>query len=158
MKPSDFLAKYAASFVIACQDTALFPSVKLAQAALESGWGKSVVGNNMFGIKASGQTSPYWHGASVTAGTSEYQNGSYVGTQSRFRKYDTISDGIRDHTWFLTHNQRYAKAGVFTAKSPEEQARALQAAGYATDPGYANKLISIINSYNLKQYDKKKSL
>ena len=157
MKPSEFLAKYGSAFVIACQDTALFPSVKLAQAALESGWGKSVVGNNMFGIKASGSTSPYWHGESVSAGTSEYQNGAYTGTTGSFRKYATVSDSIRDHTWFLTHNGRYAKAGVFTAKTPEEQARALQNAGYATDPAYASKLISIINSYNLKEYDKKKS-
>lgn len=158
MKPSEFLAKYAQAFVIACQDNAIFPSVKLAQAALETGWGKSVVGNNMFGIKAAGGTSPYWHGATVTAGTSEYENGAYVGTNSRFRKYATVSDSIRDHTWFLEHNSRYANAGVFTAATPEEQARALQKSGYATDPSYANKLISIINSYNLKQYDKKKSL
>lgn len=158
MKPSEFLAEYAQAFVIACQDSALFPSVKLAQAALETGWGKSVVGNNMFGIKAAGGTSPYWHGATVTAGTSEYENGAYIGTNSRFRKYATVSDSIRDHTWFLEHNSRYANAGVFTATTPEEQARALQKAGYATDPSYANKLISIINSYNLKQYDKKKSL
>ena len=156
MKPSEFLAKYGSAFVIACQDSGIFPSVKLAQAALETGWGKSVVGNNMFGIKASGSQSPYWHGEAVSAGTSEFENGSYVGTVSKFRKYATVADSIRDHTWFLEHNSRYAKAGVFTAQTPEEQSRALQSAGYATDPSYASKLISIINSNNLKRFDQKK--
>lgn len=158
MKPSEFLAKYGSAFVIACQDTALFPSVKLAQAALESGWGKYTAGNNMFGIKADGAQSPYWHGEYVASRTSEYQGSGYVSTTSKFRKYATIADSIRDHTWFLLKNRRYSSAGVFTAQTPEEQARALQKAGYATDPGYADKLISIINRYNLKQYDKKKTV
>lgn len=158
MSPSEFLKKYADAFVIACQGTSLFPSVKLAQAALESGWGRSVVGNNMFGIKASGSQSPYWHGETVTSGTSEWQGGAYVPTSSRFRKYASIGDSIKDHTWFLQNNRRYANAGVFSATTPEEQARALQRAGYATDPSYASKLISIINTYNLKQYDSKKKI
>lgn len=156
MKPRDFLAKYGGIFVIACEGSNLFPSVKLAQAALESGWGKSIIGNNMFGIKASGSYSPYWHGESVTAGTSEWQNGGYVSQSSAFRKYATIGDSIKDHSYFLQHNKRYANAGVFTATTPDEQARALQQAGYATDPYYANKLINIINTYGLRQYDKKK--
>lgn len=156
MSPKEFLAKYATAFIIACQGTGLFPSVKLAQAALESGWGKSVVGNNLFGIKAAGSQSPYWHGETVTAGTSEYQSGSYVPQSSKFRKYATVGDSIRDHTWFLQRNGRYRTAGVFTAQTPEDQARALQKAGYATDPLYASKLIKIINTYNLKQYDEKK--
>ena len=156
MLPKDFLAKYGGTFVIACEGTGLFPSVKLAQAALESGWGKYTAGNNMFGIKATGSHSPYWHGDYVSSRTSEWQNGNYVGQTSRFRKYDTIGDSIRDHTWFLQQNRRYANAGVFSANTPEEQAAALQRAGYATDPQYASKLVNIIKSYNLKQYDEKK--
>lgn len=158
MSPSEFLSKYAGAFVIACQGTGLFPSVKLAQAALESGWGKSVVGNNLFGIKAAGARSPYWHGEAVSSGTSEFQNGSYVSTSGKFRKYATIGDSIRDHTYFLQQNGRYRTAGVFNAATPEDQAKALQRAGYATDPSYASKLISIINTYGLKKYDEKKKL
>lgn len=156
MTPKDFLAKYATAFVVACQGTGLFPSVKLAQAALESGWGRHIVGNNMFGIKAAGKHSPYWHGDTVTAGTTEFQNGAYNATTSGFRRYASVGDSIKDHTWFLQQNGRYAAAGVFRAQTPEEQAQALQRAGYATDPGYASKLIGIINTYNLKQYDEKK--
>lgn len=158
MQPSAFLQKYGELFSIACMGENIFPSVKLAQAALESGWGNHIIGNNMFGIKASGATSPYWSGNFVSAGTSEYTNGAYTPTTSKFRRYATITDSIKDHTYFLKQNKRYEKAGVFSATTPEEQARALQKAGYATDPSYATKLISIINTYNLKKYDKKKTL
>ena len=63
---------------------------------------------------------------------------------------------MKDHTYFLQQYKRYAN--VFTAKTPEEQANALQNAGYATDPNYAGKLISIINTYNFKRFDEKKKL
>lgn len=151
-----FFDKYADAITIACEGTSIFPSVKIAQAAIESGWGQHIVGNNMFGIKAAGEHSPYWHGDYVTAGTTEYQNGGYVPQNSRFRKYASISDSIRDHTYFLQQNKRYAP--VFSASTPEEQANALKAAGYATDPQYASKLISTINANNLKKYDKKKNI
>lgn len=154
MKPSEYLKKYAGYFVVACEDTKLFPSVKIAQAALETGWGSHIVGNNLYGIKASGQQTPYWHGDFVTAGTTEYANGSYNPQSSNFRAYDSITDSIRDHSLLINTLDRYKP--VREATTPEDQARALQNAGYATDPSYAAKLISIINSNNLKQYDQKK--
>ncbi len=156
MKPADFANKYGDAFAVACLGTGIFPSVKLAQAALETGWGDYVVGNNLFGIKASGKHTPYWSGEYVTAGTKEYQNGGYVSQNSNFRKYASVGDSVKDHTYFLQNNGRYAN--VFNAKTPEEQARALQAAGYATAPKYAEKLISIINTNNLKRFDEKKKL
>lgn len=156
MTPTEFLKKFGDAFAVACLGTGLFPSVKLAQAAVESGWGNHIAGNNMFGIKAAGKHTPYWTGDYVTAGTTEYQNGSYVPQNSNFRKYASIGDSVKDHTYFLQQNKRYA--AVFTAKTPEEQAKALQAAGYATDPNYAGKLISIINTYNFKRFDEKKNL
>lgn len=154
MTPSEFLRKFGNAFAVACLGTGLFPSVKLAQAALESGWGQYTAGNNLFGIKASGKHTPYWHGDYVTSRTSEYQNGGYVSQTSRFRKYATVGDSVKDHTFFLQHYGRYAD--VFKASTPEEQAKALQYAGYATDPNYSGKLISIINTYDLKQFDQKK--
>ena len=108
----------------------------------------------MFGIKAAGSHTPFWHGDYVSSRTSEYQNGGYVSQTSKFRKYATIGDSVKDHTYFLQQYSRYKT--VFEAKTPEEQAKALQAAGYATDPNYSGKLISIINTYNLKQFDEKK--
>lgn len=154
MKPAEYLQKYAQFFVIACEDNNLFPSVKIAQAALETGWGNHIVGNNLYGIKATGQPNQYWDGSYVTAGTSEYANGGYNPQSSNFRAYKTISDSIRDHSLLINTLDRYKP--VREATTPEDQARALQNAGYATDPSYAAKLISIINSNNLKQYDIKK--
>lgn len=151
-----FLDKYADAITIACDGTGIFPSVKIAQAALETGWGMHIVGNNMFGIKATGSTNAYWHGDKVTAGTTEEVNGVPVSITSNFRKYNTVSDSIRDHNQLLINNTRYAN--VLSAKTPEEQCRALQSAGYATDSSYAQKLISTINANNLKRYDKKKTL
>ncbi|MBQ9434915.1 MAG: glucosaminidase domain-containing protein [Bacteroidales bacterium] len=156
MKPAEYLKNYAQYFVIASEYDTIFPSVKIAQAALETGWGKHIVGNNLYGIKATGNTTPYWSGAYVSANTTEYGNGGYQSQVSKFRSYPSFSDSIRDHSHLLNTLSRYA--GVRSAATPEEQARALQAAGYATDPNYADKLISIINTYNLKKYDSKKKI
>lgn len=151
MKPIDFIFKYVQSVKDACKGTGLFPSVCLAQAALETGWGKAAIDNNMFGIKAKGTPNEYWKGGSKIVTTTEYIKGVKKTMQLSFRTYDTIEDSIRDHNRLLLTNKRYAK--VLAASSPEEQARALQSAGYATDPGYAGKLISIIKTHNLKQFD-----
>lgn len=158
MTTQDFINTYSTPIIEACKGTTLFPSVKLAQAALETGWGKSVIGEakNMFGIKARGANTPYWKGAFVMKSTQEYTNGAYHTVSEPFRKYISLADSIRDHTYFLQQNPRYAS--VFKAKTPEEQANALFACGYATDPPYAAKLISIINSNNLISLDQKKNL
>jgi flagellum-specific peptidoglycan hydrolase FlgJ len=155
MIATDFIAAYSTPVVLSSLGTALLPSVIMAQAALETGWGASVVGNNMFGIKASGATSPYWKGNSVSADTEEVIGGETGTYNLAFRQYANVQDSISDHTYFLRQNSRYAS--VFTAKTPENQCNALQAAGYATDPNYASKLISIINKYGLASLDKKKS-
>lgn len=154
MTPTEFLKKFGDAFAVACLGSGLFPSVKLAQAAVETGWGNHIVGNNLFGIKARGDKTPYWNGDYVTACTTEYQIGSYIPQNSRFRKYTTVGDSVKDHTYLLKNEKRYAK--VFDAQTPEEQANALQNASYATDPNYAGKLISIINTYNFKRFDEKK--
>lgn len=155
MTPQEFISKYGLDFVLATNGTTLFPSVKAAQAALETGWGKSPTkGLNMFGIKAKGAYTPYWHGEKTAETTREVINGQSITIQDGFRAYASLADSIRDHTYFLQTNSRYNP--VFAAKTPEDQARALQAAGYATDPNYASTLISIINKYNLKELDKKK--
>jgi flagellum-specific peptidoglycan hydrolase FlgJ len=156
MTPSQFIAKYENDVIAACAGSNIFPSVKMAQAALETGWGKSIAGNNMFGIKASGVKTPYWQGNSVIANTREVIDGISSQYNLAFRQYTSVSDSIRDHSYFLQSNPRYTKNGVFTAKTPEDQCKALQAAGYATDPNYAKSLISIINTYNLKRLDVKK--
>ena len=154
MTPAQFISKYQNAVIEACAGSRIFPSVKMAQAALETGWGKSVKGNNMFGIKAAGQKTPYWSGNSVIANTREVIDGISGQYNLSFRAYPTVADSIRDHTYFLQGNKRYLN--VFSAPTPEDQARALQSAGYATDPNYAASLIKIINQYDLKKLDQKK--
>jgi len=155
--PADFFRQFGPDIIDACQGTPIFPSVKAAQMALETGYGKSKVGNNMFGIKASGSASPYWKGERINAQTTEVIQGKAGNYALDFRAYKSVADSIRDHSYFLLQNPRYRKAGVFSATTPQDQARALQAAGYATDPDYASKLISIIARYKLESLDKKKS-
>jgi len=153
-RQEEFFKKYQFDFIAGTLGTGIFPSVKAAQAALESDYGRSIPGRNMFGIKAKGQKTPFWTGDSTDQKTREVINGVSQTITDGFRAYPTVSDSIKDHTYFLQTIGRYEK--VFTAATPEDQARELQKAGYATDPNYANALISIINKYNLKELDKKK--
>jgi flagellum-specific peptidoglycan hydrolase FlgJ len=169
MSPSEFISTYENSVVQACAGTSLFPSVKMAQLALETGWGKSVKGNNMTGIKASKS----WTGKVISFTTREVLNGvsqyftgtnkvypsksvvpANVNQQTLFRYYETPADSIRDHSKFLTENTRYR--AVFEAATPQAQCDALQSAGYATDPNYAHILKLMIKTYNLERLDQKK--
>jgi len=155
-KVSDFINRFGGDFVAATEGTKLFPSVKAAQAILETGMGVHVPGNNMFGIKANGTPSKYWKGDAIDATTQEVIKGEAQNLTQGFRKYDSIADSIKDHSEFLYENNRYKD--VFLASTPEDQARALQKDGYATDPNYATKLIALIVSYNLYTLDQKKKL
>lgn len=151
--PEKFILTFAPVFKKVCKGTPLFTSVKLAQAALETGWGKNFVNgaNNMFGIKATGKINRYWKGDKMLAGTREVYSGKNHNISDYFRKYDCLEDSIRDHSNLLLTESRYE--AVRKAKTPEEQCKMIHACGYATDPRYANSLIKIINDYNLKQFD-----
>lgn len=152
MTPNDFISKYKSSVQEACSGTPIFVSVTLAQAALETGWGKSSIGNNMFGIKATGSTNLYWRGKKRLVTTHEVIKGVSQIKKCWFRDYDSVADSIRDHNRLLLTSPIYKR--VREAKTPEEQCRMLKACGYATAINYDKTLISIINSRNLKQYDK----
>ncbi|PJN88914.1 glycoside hydrolase family 73 protein [Bacillus sp. mrc49] len=132
----------------------ILPSITIAQAILESGWGKSdlsVKYNNIFGIK-----SYNWNGESANIRTNEFLNEEI---QADFRVYDTISDSLKDHSVFLTENPRYEKHGLFSSKTYIEQATALQEAGYSTKENEAGKkiyselLIELIRQYQLQVMD-----
>lgn len=150
-KQVEFITKIAPFVQSACAKSSIFPSVCIAQAILETGWGRASIGNNLFGVKATGTSNEYWDGSSVSSPTYEYINGVKTRVTSKFRAYKTIEDSIKDHNR-LFKAKRYD--AVLKAKTPEEQAKAIKAGGYATDPKYAEKLINLINTYNLKQYDK----
>jgi len=117
----------------------------MAQAALESGWGRREIraedgtaSYNVFGIKADKS----WKGAVVEAGTTEYVNGVAQKSQATFRAYGSYEEAFSDYAKFLTTNPRYAN--VLATQDPAEAAHGLQRAGYATDPQYGGKLIRIM--------------
>ncbi|MBJ9975453.1 flagellar assembly peptidoglycan hydrolase FlgJ [Pseudomonas sp. S75] len=121
------------------------PRYLVAQAALETGWGKSVMRNpdgssshNLFGIKATGS----WQGGEARAITSEFRNGQFVKETAAFRSYESYQDSFHDLVSLLQNNSRY-KAAVDAADNPEQFVRELQKAGYATDPNYASKISQI---------------
>jgi flagellar protein FlgJ len=118
----------------------------IAQAGLESGWGKSqprtadgAPSHNLFGIKATGP----WKGASVTAGTTEYAAGKPETTTAAFRAYASYTDSFQDFAKLLQNSRRYATA-LANTHDAGKYAASLQQAGYATDPRYAEKLTRAI--------------
>ena len=129
------------------------PKYLVAQAALETGWGKSVMraddgssSHNLFGIKA-GQS---WQGGQARAITSEFRDGAMVKETAQFRSYDSYQDSFHDLVTLLQSNDRY-KEVVKSADNPEQFARELQKAGYATDPDYASKISQIAKTMNSYQ-------
>ncbi|PZD95913.1 hypothetical protein DNH61_10760 [Paenibacillus sambharensis] len=151
MTREEFFARLAPFAIRARREgSPMFPSVRLAQNLLETG-GVIHPWNNLGGIKVgSGRVTPYWRGASVNRKTWEVYDGRKVNISADFRAYDTLYDYYKDQD-LLLQLPRYER--VRNADTPEEQARMLQASGYATDPQYASKLINIINQYNLKRFD-----
>lgn len=151
MNPAQFI-KWIGQKAANAYGSGLFPSVLIAQAALESGWGKSVLANthnNLFGIKADGS----WKGQVAVMPTREVVKGQSVTISAKFRKYHDPKDSISDRNAFLKKHSRYKKAGVFSAETPQIQAEKLQKAGYATDPNYASAIIKLIQEYDLEQFD-----
>src|SRR5690554_2489456 len=121
------------------------PHYLVAQAALETGWGKSIIRNgdgtssyNLFGIKSHGQ----WQGDSASVMTSEYRDGVRQQERASFRSYDSFEQSFDDYVDFLHRNGRYAQA-LKRTESGDVFFRELQAAGYATDPRYASKVSQI---------------
>ena len=119
-------------------------SITLAQGILESGAGQSrlaVEGNNHFGIKCTGD----WTGESIFHDDDKLQE--------CFRKYAHADESFRDHSLFLTTRQRYASLFLLDKTDYAAWAKGLKAAGYATDPNYPQRLIKIIEDYELYKYD-----
>ncbi|MEG2017087.1 MAG: glycoside hydrolase family 73 protein [Clostridium sp.] len=151
-RQQEFISKLVPIAEANYNEFGVFPSVTIAQAIHESGWGESglsVQANNLFGIKA--DTS--WSGDILELPTQEYVNGEPVTTMAKWRSYDKFEDSVRDHGKFLRENQRYEDAGVFNAENYIEQVQAIKLAGYATDPEYANLICNTIEAYSLNLYD-----
>lgn len=143
---SELVVKYPSSF---------FNSVSIAQACLETGFGTSRIyreANNAFGYKAKAGE---WDGSTYSIESPEEENGRTVLVRSRFRRYDSVEDSVKDHANLMTRTPAYAEIykRAIKASYPDEQARALSGS-YATDSKYGQKLIQIMDDYDLRRYDK----
>ncbi|MDI9277832.1 flagellar assembly peptidoglycan hydrolase FlgJ [Pantoea sp. EABMAA-21] len=145
---NDFIAQLSQPAQAASQQSGIPHHLILAQAALESGWGQRQIltrdgkpSYNVFGIKAGGD----WKGATTDIMTTEYEGGVAKKVRASFRVYGSYMEALSDYVKLLSNNPRYA--AVANAATPEQGARALQAAGYATDPKYAQKLVGMIQQF-----------
>ncbi|KAB2835708.1 mannosyl-glycoprotein endo-beta-N-acetylglucosamidase [bacterium] len=124
-------------------------SVSLAQAALESGWGRHAPGNNFFGIKGTGPA------GSQRLFTREFRDGALVRTQAKFRRYHDPMESFLDHARVIAEG-RYLRHAMKHKDNARDFVRALQSGRYkyATDPRYADKLIRLIEAHGLTRYDR----
>ncbi len=132
-------------------DSGIDPKLMVAQAALETGWGRHMITGddqrpsfNLFGIKADRR----WSGDSVTITTTEFREGVPMKERADFRAYPNYEASFRDYVAFLESNPRYREV-LSVADQPEVFADKLQEAGYATDPNYGAKIRQIMNRDSL---------
>ena len=130
------------------------PKALLAQAAIETGWGQHMIHNtsgqnshNLFGIKADRR----WQGDRAMVNTIEFDQGVPATKKAPFRVYDSFADSMQDYVGFVKQNPRYEEA-VKQSQSPQDFFAELQKAGYATDPDYAKKVLSVLDGEQLKRY------
>ena len=146
LNSQNFISQLIEPAKAASQKSGISHLLVLAQAALESGWGRREIltaegksSHNLFGIKAGKN----WQGPTTNIMTTEVINGKSIKMRDDFRVYGSYEEAIADYINLLTENPRYRD--VKHAQSPEVAARRLHQAGYATDPNYSDKLISLIN-------------
>ena len=129
----------------------LFSSVVIAQAILETGWGKSNImmkANALFGIKATKS----WSGKVYNSRTKECYDGvTYVTINDCFRAYNNIEESVSDYFDLITKLERYRRACI--AETPLQCITEIKNGGYATSPNYVESIMNIINTYDLTKYD-----
>ena len=140
--PEAFVASIAPAAKVVAEELGIDPRIVIAQAALETGWGTSVKGNNLFGIKSHGKED------GLMVQTHEVVDGKRIKVHDSFRQYDSYDDSIADYGSFLQQNKRYKP--MLQAATLQEQVEALGESGYATDPEYADKVMAIAKSKRLE--------
>ncbi len=143
MTPDEFIKAIGPAAQASAEKTRIPASFTVAEGALESGWGNHAPGMNLFGVKAD----PAWHGPVTVQRTREVIHGQSVMIEAKFRAYTNWLGCIEDHAVFLLTNPRYKSA--FRHNDGPSFAKAVAAAGYATDPEYAVKICGIIKQHNL---------
>ncbi|NII09206.1 flagellar assembly peptidoglycan hydrolase FlgJ [Oleiagrimonas sp. C23AA] len=151
--PIEFVKAVAPHAEAAARKLGVSVRAVLAQAALETGWGKHMPTQsngensyNLFGIKAGSS----WDGQRANVPTLEYENGVAVRKRESFRAYDSPTDSFNDYANLVANNPRYAQA-LNRGGDVAGFAHALVAGGYATDPHYASKLTAIANSDTMRE-------
>lgn len=142
--PEEFIRMLLPKVKQAGSELGVDPEIIVAQAALETGWGSRVIAdesgkssNNLFNIKAGSQ----WRGDSVPVKTLEYRDGTFKPEVDEFRRYESMDESIRDYVNLIKRGAHYQEA--LQAESGGEYLQRLQQAGYATDPAYADKILSV---------------
>jgi flagellar protein FlgJ len=150
--PSDFVSQVMPAISAAAAALGISPLGILAQAALETGWGKRMPRTanggsslNLFGIKADGG----WGGERASATTVEFTDGVASAKRTAFRAYDSIAQSVGDFTHLMS-SPRY-RAAINAGKTALGYVQGIANSGYATDPGYAAKLTAMLHSSTFKQ-------
>lgn len=158
--PEDFVRNLMPIAEQAAQKIGLDPKAMVAQAAVETGWGQFVIhsgegknSHNLFGVKASRG----WQGDKNYIDTLEFENGTAQKTKAPFRAYDSFADSMNDYVAFLQSSPRYKQA-LQQTDDPQKYFSELQKSGYATDPAYAEKVMSVYNSDRLSQGSNKQQV
>lgn len=145
---SDFVKTLWTSAKTAASVLGADPKFLLAQAALETNWGKNILSmgtgqstHNLFNIKADSS----WDASSIQVNALEQENGIMVKNKSKFRAYESFNDSFNDYVHFLKNNSRYGEA-LKHASDPNQFAQQLQKASYATDEKYSEKIMQIYSS------------
>jgi flagellar protein FlgJ len=147
----DFVNRMLPHAMQASSASGVPPQLMLGQAALESGWGRRQIlmadgsnSHNLFGIKAGAG----WHGKVTEVMTTEYKGGVAHKQVEKFRAYASYDEAFKDYAGMMSSNPRYANV-MQQAGNPAAMAQALQKSGYATDPKYAEKLVSVMRQMNI---------
>ena len=148
MTQNEFIEAIGQAAQVDMKRTGILASLTVAQACLESTWGKSglaIKGKNLFGIKGKGPA------GSITMPTYEWERGQKIKINAEFRKYNTWAESIADHSALFLRLPRYKN--LIGEKDYKRACQKVQQDGYATDPDYTKKLIRLIEKYKLYRFD-----
>lgn len=151
--PQEFVSKLWTAAKTAASVLGTDPKILLAQAALETNWGKKILPHgkesssfNLFNIKADNS----WSQKTTMATTFEQQDGVIAKVKASFRSYNSYAESFKDYVNFLKQNNRYSEA-LSKVANPQQYIQALQKAGFATDGNYADKVLKIFSSNMFKK-------
>ncbi len=152
--PEDFVEQLYPLAAQHAQALGIDPKALIAQAAVETGWGQHMIHKptgenafNLFGIKADKR----WHGEKATVPTIEYENDIATQQKAQFRAYPSFAQSMQDYVQFVQQNPRY-EAAIEQAADLKQYFEHLQQSGYATDPNYAQKVLSVLQSPVLRDF------